>query len=158
MNSSRGRQIIAEGVVGGSGSLIVADEVDLVVVVGGVSPELGGRDRVGQFQLNRLARDQRHAVGGRNISTALVTSSGVVIPRLKDQRPGVAFVGRLDRGPRGRDADGARDSHISPFEIFGSDEYSWNESSEINSGDRQSEPSMEGFHRKTGSNKSPRWL
>ena len=49
MNSSRGRQIIAEGVVGGSGSLIVADEVDLVVVVGGVSPELEGRDRVGQF-------------------------------------------------------------------------------------------------------------
>ena len=134
------------------------DEIDLVVVAGRVGPELGGLLRVSKAYLNGLTRTQCHTVGGRNIATAQVTSSGVVIPRLKDQRPGVAFVGRLDRGPRGRDADGARDSHISPFEIFGSDEYSWNESSEINSGDRQSEPSMEGFHRKTGSNKSPRWL
>ena len=49
--------------------------------------------------MNRLARYERHAVGGRNIATAQVASSGIVVPRLKDQGPGVSFVGTLGRGP-----------------------------------------------------------
>ena len=75
------------------------DEIDLVVFAGRVGPELGGRLRVGKGYLNGLTRTQCHTVGGRNIATAQVASSGIVVPRLKDQGPGVSFVGSLDRGP-----------------------------------------------------------
>ena len=87
---------MAAGAVDGIESLFVAYEIDLVVVVGGVGPELGCRYGIGQFQLDRLAGDQRHPVGGGDIATPQITSPSVVIAGLKNHGPGVPFVGDLD--------------------------------------------------------------